>query len=46
MKTFYIDYIDKEGDLCRVWVEASSKEDAERQVRYEYWDIEEILEIV
>lgn len=44
MKTYYIDYIDNEGDLCHVWVEAFDKNDAKRQVRYEYWDINEIID--
>lgn len=46
MKTFYISYLDSEGDLCHVHVEAFDKEDAELQVRREYWNVEEILEIV
>jgi hypothetical protein len=28
---FYVDYEDKEGDLCHVWVNASSKQEAEAQ---------------
>jgi hypothetical protein len=43
MKTYYIDYIDKQGDLCHVWVEAVSKEDAKLQVRREYWNVNEII---
>lgn len=40
---YYIDYIDKEGDLCHVWVNAASKDDAVCQVEREYWDIDEII---
>ena len=45
MKTYYIDYLDKSGDLTHIWVEAESKQDAESEARSEYWDIDEILEI-
>lgn len=46
MKTFFVSYLDSEGDLCHVHVEAFDKKDAELQVRREYWNVEEILEIV
>ena len=42
---YYVDYIDKEGDLCHVWVDADSKEDAEYQAKREYWNIDEIISI-
>lgn len=42
---FYVDYEDKEGDLCHVWVNADSKKDAEAQVKRKYWDIDEIISI-
>lgn len=45
MKKFYIDYVDKGGDLCHVWVMASSKEDAKIQARQEYWDIDSIISV-
>lgn len=45
MKKYYVDYMDKEGDLSHVWVNASSKRDAESQVRSEYWDVDEIISI-
>lgn len=45
MKKYYIDYTDKEGDLCHVWVNADSKQDAESKVKREYWDIDEIISI-
>ena len=45
MKKYYIDYMDKSGDLCHVWVNADSKQDAENQVRSEYWDIDYIINI-
>jgi len=43
--TYYVDYEDKDGDLCHVWVEATSVEDAENQVRHEYWDVNEIINV-
>lgn len=43
LKTYYIDYIDNEDDLCHVWVEASSKKEAEREAKSEYWDIKKII---
>lgn len=45
MKTYYIDYMDKSGDLCHIWVNASNKAEAESEARSEYWDIEEIISI-
>lgn len=42
MKTYYIYYTTKSGDHAKVWVNANSKEDAERQAKQEYWDIERI----
>lgn len=45
MKKYYIDYVDKSEDLCHVWVEAKDKQDAEAQVRSEYWDIDHIVSI-
>ena len=45
MKTFVIDYIDNEGDLCHVSVEAFDKDDAKLQVRREYWNVEEIIQV-
>lgn len=45
MKKYNIDYIDNGGDLCHVWVMASSKDDARVQVKQEYWDIDRIVQI-
>lgn len=45
MKTYYIDYYDKSGDLCHIWVNASNKAEAESEARSEYWDIAEIIDI-
>lgn len=42
---FYVSYEDRGGDLCHVWVNADSKEDAINQVKHEYWDIAEIISI-
>ena len=45
MKTYYIDYYDKSGDLCHVWVKAMNKQDAIEEARSEWWDIDEIIEV-
>lgn len=45
MKTYFISYLDNEGDLCHVNVEAFDKDDAKIQVKREYWNVEEILEV-
>lgn len=45
MKTYYIDYIDKSGDLTHIWVEAYDKESAISEARSEYWDIQEIINV-
>lgn len=42
---FYVDYEDGGGDLCHVWVNADSKEDAISQVKREYWDIADIISV-
>ena len=46
MKTFIITYLDNEGDLCHVHLEAFTKEDARVQVRQEYWNVNEIISII
>ena len=40
-----IDYLDSEGDLCHIWVEAYDKKEAEQKAYKEYWDIDTIIEI-
>lgn len=45
MKTFKVSYIDLEGDLCHVMIEAYTKEDARVQLKREYWDVREIIRI-
>lgn len=42
---YYIDYTDREGDLCHVWIEANSKEQAIERAEDEYWDIEKIINV-
>lgn len=42
---WYCDYEDKHGDLCHVWCEADSKEEARSYFLSEYWDIKEIISI-
>ena len=43
MKNYIITYIDKSGDSCSIWIVADSKEEAKREAKREYWDIEEII---
>ena len=46
MKKFHIDYISKiDGDVTHVWLYARSKEHAKNEVKHEYWDVQEIVEI-
>ena len=45
MKKFFVDYLDKGGDYCHVWVEANSKDDAIYQAKREYWDIDQIVDV-
>ena len=45
MKTFLITYLDNEGDVCHVHLEAFDKEDAKLQVRREYWNVNEIITV-
>ncbi len=46
MKTYYIDYISSsDHDVCHVWCEANSADEARSEVESEYWDIEEIISV-
>lgn len=45
-KKWKVSYKDKYDDLTNVWVYANDKEDAKRQARREYWDIERIIDVV
>lgn len=45
MKKFYIDYTCTDDDLCHIWVEANSKEEAIREAKREYWDIKSIISV-
>ena len=43
---YYIDYISStDNDVCHVWTEANSKEQAIDNIKSEYWDIKEIIEV-
>jgi hypothetical protein len=44
-KTYFVSYLDLEGDLCRVRIEAFDEDDARLQTRREYWNVNEILSI-
>lgn len=43
LNTYFVSYIDNEGDLCHVSVEAFDKDDAKLQVIQEYWNVDEII---
>ena len=43
--TFYIDYLDSEGDLNHYWTEALTKEEAERNLYDNTHDVDSILTI-
>ena len=43
MRNYIIRYIDKSGDSCSIWITANSVEEAKREAKREYWDIEEII---
>ena len=45
LSTYFVSYLDNEGDLCHVHVEAFDKDDAKLQVRREYWNVEEIIQV-
>lgn len=45
MKTYKVDYISLEDELCEGIVEAWTKEDAKIAVRKEYWDVKEIIKV-
>jgi len=42
MAEWGVKYTTTEGESCSVWVEAETKEEAEQEVREEYWDVESI----
>lgn len=46
MKKFYVTYrSSQDHDCCTVWTEAYDKQEAISNVKGEYWDIEEIIEV-
>ena len=45
MKKFKINYRTLEGDISQVYVEAGNTEDAKVQLRKEYWDVYEIINV-
>lgn len=42
---WYIDYEDKSGDLCHIWIEAYDRQDAIERAKCEYWDIVNIISV-
>ena len=42
---WYIDYEDKSGDLCHIWVEAYDRQDAIENAKHDYWDIANIISV-
>lgn len=45
MKRYKVCYNTTDGDYSKCWVEASSREDAIRQVYDEYWDVKDIISV-
>lgn len=45
MAKYYVDYMDDTDDLCHVWVNANSKQDAIDEVNHEYWDVKQIISV-
>lgn len=46
MYKFYVTYISStDDDVCHVWTMADSVEDAKSEIRSEYWDVKEIIEV-
>lgn len=44
--TYYIDYRSTEDeDICHVWCEATSVEEAKDYIKHEYWDVKEIINV-
>lgn len=43
MRTYIIKYINHDDDLCTVWLQAESSEDARNKVRADYHDIKDLL---
>ena len=43
---YYVTYTSStDNDCCTVWTEASSKREAIENVKDEYWDVKEIIEV-
>ena len=42
---WYIDYEDKSGDLCHIWVEAYDRQEAIELAKLKYWDISNIISV-
>ena len=42
---FYITYLDSEGELTQYWTEALTKEEAERHLYSDNWDVDTIITI-
>lgn len=43
---YYVTYIStQDDDVSKVWVEASSKDEAIREAKSEYWDIKDIIQV-
>lgn len=45
MKNYKISYVTLEGDLSHVTIQAYNLEDAKSQLRQEYWDVQEIIQV-
>lgn len=46
MKAWTVDYISKnDNDVAHAWCYAETKEEAERYIRGEFWDIKEVIQV-
>lgn len=45
MKKWKICYREKAGDIANVWVYAETRDEAKREAKREYWDIDYIIEV-
>jgi hypothetical protein len=46
MKRFKVSYEDADGDLSHVWVDANDEAGARASAKREYWDCENIIQVV
>lgn len=42
---YKVTYRGTDGDCCSVWTQAANKQAAAEEVKHEYWDCKEIIDI-